>query len=224
MKSNRRFTFIDYNNLRTVKLKSLDKLSERLYILVGTEHQSIPIKLVRKIQRMNCDVRWIIANNNDTEHVNFHIAFLMGKLHSKVDNKITFVVISNDDSIDSMITCVTDYGRHCTRVQRDTSPLLNGKCQNGVLATEAKPDENRLPFELDNNTELLQNKTIKETIRRLVYSSNPPVTISDLKTYIRRSNQESARYLNLEDIIAEMIRRDEIQVENGKIIYNFLPI
>ncbi len=225
MKAVKRYTFIDYENLKKIKLRSLEKLSERLYILVNSEHQSIPLKLVRKIQRLKSDVRWIIANTGSANHVNFHIAFLMGKLHSKVDKKIAFVVISNESNIDAMINCVTDAGRLCTRVKRTATKSGNNHSKDQVKMenTSAKSDEKRFPFEDEDRTESLKDKTIKETIRRLMNSSQPPVNIAELKHYIERSNQEIARYLNISEIIEEMIQRKEIRVVNHQIIYNFLP-
>ncbi|MFT4664295.1 MAG: hypothetical protein ACI8YQ_001684 [Polaribacter sp.] len=225
MKAVKRYTFIDYENLKKIKLRSLEKLSERLYILVNSEHQSIPLKLVRKIQRLKSDVRWIIANTGSADHVNFHIAFLMGKLHSKVDKKIAFVVISNDNNIDAMINCVTDAGRLCTRVKRTGTKGASNHAKDQVKMEDmsAKSDEKQFPFEDVDRVESLKDKTIAETIRRLMNSSKPPVNIAELKHYIERSNQEIARYLNISEIIEEMIRRKEIRVVNHQIIYNFLP-
>lgn len=225
MKAVKRYTFIDYENLKKIKLRSLEKLSERLYILVSNEHQSIPLKLVRKIQRLKSDVRWVIANTGTAGHVNFHIAFLMGKLHNKTDKKINFVVISNDNSIDAMINCVTDAGRICTRVTRTATKKGSNHAKDQVEmdSMNAKTDEKKFPFEDEDRTESLKDKTIKETIRRLMNSTNPPVNIEELKHYIERSNQEIARYLNINEIIDEMILRKEIRVINHQIIYNFLP-
>lgn len=226
MKAANRYTFIDYENLKKIKLRSLEKLSDRLYILVNSEHRSIPLKLVRKIQRLKCDVRWIIANAGGADHVNFHIAFLMGKLHSKVNKKIAFVVISNENNIDGMINCVTDAGRTCTRVKRTVQKKGNSnliKGQGKIAGMNAKSDEKQFPFEDENRRESLKDKTIKETIRRLMNSTKPPANLVELKRYIERSNQEIARYLNVSEIIEEMINRKQIGVDNQQIIYNFLP-
>jgi len=225
MKPANRYTFIDYENLKKIKLRSLEKLSDRLYILVSSDRQSIPLKLVRKIQRLKSDVRWIIANTGGAGHVNFHIAFLMGKLHSKVDKKIAFVVISNDNSIDPMINCVIDAGRTCIRVKKTVVKTINTKQVKGQVKhskMNAKSDEKRFPFEDENGTESLKDKTIKETIRRLMNSNTPPANIDELKRYIERSNQEIAKYLNIGEIIEEMISRKEISLNDHQIVYNFL--
>lgn len=226
MKSVSRYTFIDYESLKRIKLGSLERLSERLYIVVNSEHKFVPLKLVRKIQRLKCDVRWIIANTGGTANVNFHIAFLMGKLHAKIDKKIAFVVISNDNDIDPMITCVTDYGRTCTRVTRTVVKATGSEAKEVVVAPDisGKPDEPKFPFEEENGAESLKDKTIKETIRRLMNSDKHPVNITELKRYIARTNQEIARYLNIDEIIEEMIRRNEISIANYQVVYNFLAV
>jgi PIN domain len=227
MKAVTRYTFIDYENLKRINLKPLDKLSERLYIIIQSDHRTIPLKLVRKMQKLKCDVRWISANTAGVEQLSIALAFQVGKVHGKTPKSIPFVIISNDAGIDSLISCVAENGRMCTRVTRSVSGInAQANTSNDQVAfpnINAQSDTKEFPFEDDNRTESLKEKTIKETIRRLVNSDKPPVNIDELKRYIARSNQEIASYLNIVEIIEEMISRKVISIDNHKVLYNFRP-
>ena len=221
----KRYIFIDYENLKKIKIRQLEKVCDRIYILVNSINKSIPLKLVKKIQRLGSDVKWITAHTVGAKHVNFHIAFLMGKLHSKVDKDITFIVISNEESIDPMISCVNDYGRTCMRVTRDKpqNQEANASPEIDLASINADSDDHSFPFEEGDERASLKEKTIKETIRRLMNSDNPPTNLEKLKRYISRSNQEISRHLNIDEIIQEMINRKEIKVDKQTVSYTFLP-
>jgi predicted trehalose synthase len=225
MKAVNRYTFIDYENLKRIKLKPLDKLSERLYIIINSDHRTLPLKLVRKTQKLKCDVRWISANTGGSDQISLALAFQVGKVHSKTPKNISFAIISNDIEIDSLIACVADNGRLCTRVTRTTrvigTPAHTTKDQIAFAEISAQPDAKEFPFEDDNRTESLKEKTINETIRRLTTTDKPPVNIEELKRYIARSNQENSKHLNIGEIIEELVIRKVISIENQKVLYNF---
>jgi PIN domain len=227
MKAVKRYTFIDYENLKRINLKPLDKMSERLYIIIHSENRSIPVKLVRKTQKLKCNVRWISANTVGIEQLSIALAFQVGKVHGKTPKNIPFVIISNDAGIDLLIACVADDGRLCTRVTRSVTgtdgQANTSKDQVTFPEISAQSNVKEFPFEDDNRTESLKEKTIKETIRRLGNSDKPPVNIDELKRYIARSNQENANYLNISEIIEEMINRKVISIDNHKVSYNFRP-
>ena len=56
---NRRYIFIDFENLKKVKFRKLEKVCTRIFILIDAEEKNIPFSLVRQIQKIGKAVKWI---------------------------------------------------------------------------------------------------------------------------------------------------------------------
>ncbi len=215
-----RYIFIDFDNLKKIKVKQLETVCDKAYILVDHSQQSIPLKIVRKIQRFGSNVKWISANTEGANNIHYYIAFLMGKLHKKTNNIIEFVVISDEESIEPMIECINDFGRNCLRINT-TKPENTPNSESDVIPNNEKE---QFPFEDEKERATLREKIIRETTRRLMNSDNPPTTTEELKQYISLSNQEFAGHINLDIIVEEMIRQEVITVIDQGVVYKFLPV
>jgi len=55
-----RYVFIDFDNLKKVKFKKLEKVCDKLFILIDVNEKSIPFSLVMNIQRLGKGVKWIV--------------------------------------------------------------------------------------------------------------------------------------------------------------------
>ena len=229
-----RYVFIDFDNLKKVKFKKLEKVCDKLFILIDVNEKSIPFSLVMNIQRLGKGVKWIVVDRQTSENLSQHISFVMGRLHQKVDKTIEFAILSNDKSFDSLVNFINTSGRSCLRVKRKNSKSTQKELPAEVEETELvinlsndrpkgkKTDNEQLPFMIDRaiEDELIVD-TAMETIERLKYSGNRPAKVLMLRDYILLHNQELTKDGNADQIIDVLIEKKEIEIERGEVKYNF---
>jgi hypothetical protein len=243
----RRYIFVDYESLKKIKFKKLEKVCDKLFVFIDANEAQIPFVLVRQMQRMGSSVKWVTVDNLNQSGANYHISFLMGKLHEKVNYDIEFAVLSNDLDFDHLINFINSEGRSCVRVKRKdnaqqeeyfvapnnnapvnvtptpvVSPMPQSERQSEHIESSINSDFQPQPFgaEREMGDELVE-QTAQETINRLIRSGNRPAEISTLKNYILLHNQELSFHGNLEKIIRRMEEKQEIHIQGQEVVYNF---
>lgn len=118
-KSTRRYIYLDFDDLRNIKFRKLEKVCDRLFVFVRKEEQNIPVDLVQKMQRFGRNAKWVVIDGLDPEqNMNYHVSFFMGKLHERVDAGIEFAILSNDESYDTLVNYINNQSvRSCIRVK-----------------------------------------------------------------------------------------------------------
>jgi hypothetical protein len=138
---NRRFIFIDFENLRKIKFKKLEKVATKIFIFINADVEKIPAFLVYQIQKLGKDVKWITVENPNNNRMNYHMAFLMGKLHQKLHSDVEFAVLSNDKDFDPLVGFINAQNRNCIRVKRKkTAEERKTRRDKTPLFTERKPE------------------------------------------------------------------------------------
>lgn len=225
----RRYVFIDYENLLQVKFKKLEKVASRIFVFIEASQDTIPLSLVRQAQRSGKNLRWIVAGNSGSSRLNYHIAFIMGKLHQKLERDVEFAVISNDPEFDPLINFINASGRNCLRVKRKKDETSVFRELNVDIDPAVNFDDNfQMPLMHDDDGEMpvlvedeLIARTAEETVKRLIRSGNRPEEISNLKNYILLHSQELSLHGNVDRIIQKMKDSNDIEIRKGEIIYNF---
>jgi len=111
-----RYVFTDYKNIQSVKLKKLEKVCQKLFILIDASEEFIPFSLVRDIQKFGNTAKWISIK--DSEHtLDYHIIYLMGKMHSKISKDIEFAILSENENLSSIIRYINQDKRSCIRIR-----------------------------------------------------------------------------------------------------------
>jgi len=118
-KSTRRYLFLDFEDLKDIKFRKIEKVCDRIFVFIRKEEKQIPVGLVQKMQRFGRNAKWVVIDGLDImQNMNYHISFLMGKLHERIDTEIEFAILSNDEDFDPLITYInTKGGRSCLRVK-----------------------------------------------------------------------------------------------------------
>jgi len=227
----RRYLFIDYENLLQVKFKKLEKVASRIFIFVESSQETVPLALVRQAQRSGKSLRWIVVNNPTGGKLNYHIAFIMGKLHQKLEDDVEFAVVSNDAEFDPLISFINTTGRSCIRVKRkqDENSIYEESNLNYTKPPEFVDDFSMKNFGEDHEEDgmpvmvedELITRTAEETVKRLIRSGNRPAEISTLKNYILLHSQEVSLHGNVERIIQKLKDTKDIEIQKGEVIYNF---
>ena len=140
----RRYVFLDFNTLTQIKFKKLEKVCDKIFVFVGSEVTNIPFVLVREMQQMGSDIKWIEVGTSLSHDANYHICFLMGKLHEKISGDVEFAILSNDVAFDPLVNFINSTGRSCVRIKNNTTI----ERQNTQPKTETTP-----PLSMSKNTD-----------------------------------------------------------------------
>jgi len=247
----RRYVFIDFDNLRKTKFKKLEKVCDKLFVFVDANEKNVPLRLVLQMQNFGKNAKWIAIDElSENQGMNFHIAFVMGKLHEKVSKEVEFAVLSNDEALDPLIKFINISGdRNCLRVQRkketedyNTSFSLADEMAVPISVpatqTEAVPEmavmssnfEMEEQYESDHSFSFVHDsslepnfieRTAEETVQLLIRSGNRPALISTLKNYILLHHQELTGHGNIDKVIHHLEDKSEIEVHEGEFLYHF---
>jgi hypothetical protein len=234
----RRYIFLDFDTLKRIKFKKLEKICDKIFLFVGSEVESVPLALVREMQKMGNAIKWVEVSTVSPSDMNYHICFLMGKLHEKIGADVEFAILSNDSAFDPLVNFINSTGRSCLRV-RQSAALGN---DTPPLSTEAPKVESKKDLSDDFSATLfgermsetasvglaahatdqkLIDETARETVRRLVRSGNRPYTIATLRSYILLHNQELSQHGDVDKIIERLETNQDIRVSDGDVQYNF---
>ncbi len=238
----RRYVFLEYNTLKSIKFKKLEKVSDKVFIFVGSDVEDIPFDLVKDMQRMGSNIKWVEVSAASQNDLNYHICFLMGKLHEKISGDVEFAILSNDTTFDPLVNFINSTGRSCIRVrqqsidfnQTNVEPPISSpanpavtdiKIEKADISTRLFGERNSETLEISESSPVsdvvLVEETAKETVRRLIRSGNRPSDLGLLKSYILLHNQELSQHGNLEKIIKKLEDTNEIKLNNEQVIYNF---
>ena len=114
----RRFVFVHYDDLLTIRFRKLEKVTDKLYVFLPDSVEQVPMWLVREMQAMGRDLEWVGLDDSSREEARTLMSFRIGSLHEKVDLGVEFAVLSDDDHLDALIEHVNASGRACVRVKQ----------------------------------------------------------------------------------------------------------
>lgn len=117
----RRYVFLDFDTLVNTKFKKLEKVCDKIFVFVGSDTTVVPFTLVRDMQSMGNAIKWIDVGETSTHDLNYHICFLMGKLHEKISGDVEFAILSNDAAFDPLVNFINATGRSCLRIKNSLS-------------------------------------------------------------------------------------------------------
>lgn len=227
--SKKRYIFTDFDNIQKVKFKKLERVCDKIFILINTSDKFIPFSLVRNLQKLGKAVKWIPVENNKNLTLNYHICYLMGKMHTKINLSTEFAILSDEDAFDSIISYLRKDKRKCRRVKTGNSKkkvrrkvIIQKPNQRPIYEGErAFADEKKewVPLEEQQDSLLVY----RQTKDRLKLVATRPYNLTSLRDYIHINNQELVERgkLSVEEIIEMMELNNEIEVKGNLVDYHF---
>lgn len=120
---NRRYVFIEFEDLKRIKFKKLERICTHMFVFVNENEKYIPLAIAQSIQRLGKRLKWIPINADEGEDMTHQLAFLMGRMHQKVHKDVEFAILSNDATLDPLVTFINNEGRNCLRVKRQKTHI-----------------------------------------------------------------------------------------------------
>ncbi len=247
----KRFVFTEFKTLQHISFEKLEKVCDKLFVLIRSQEQQIPFPLVLAMQRMGKNAKWIVVKATDNGSLEFHLSFLLGKLDEKLNEEIEFALLSGSTNLDPVIDFINQGGRSCLRVtiEETEAELETEEYEEEayLLDEEAEEYETDSDLQIDlsessaskskegnsrSTTVSTQSSTVAskedieskalETVQRLQYTGNRPAEVILLRDYIALFHQ------GIEDddgqadqIINKLVEDKQIEVRKGIIKYNF---
>lgn len=222
----RRYVFVDYNDLLQVKFKKLEKVATRIFVFIDSNQDQIPLSLVRQTQNAGKNLRWLVVSNANNGKLNYHIAFIMGKLHQKLDKDVEFAIVSDDPDFDPLVYYINESGRDCILVKRkgEEKPFTEPVTENDGIE-DSTYDNGNILMGNENIDVLVEDeiisKTADETVKRLIRSGNRPAEVETLRNYINLHFQQMSLHGHIDRIIDKMKEAKDIEIVEEEVIYNF---
>lgn len=141
------FTFLEAIDI--ISLAKLIALSDKIFIFLPNNVQTIPINLVLLAQKKGKDLKWVRTVGENT--LQSALSFSLGVWHERAAIDIEFVVASNEESFDPFIAFINAVGRKCLRVnltdtlEKDKSiSKINGK---NLIMAQSPPEISAVDLE-----------------------------------------------------------------------------
>ena len=222
-----RFAFVRFDALKEVKFKKLSRVASKIFVFIHKEKSKIPFDLVQQFQKLGKSLKWVRVEVSSPSAIQMYMAFITGQMHQKVDRKIEFAILSNDDKMDHIIADLNESGRSVVRVKYGKKKEAKSPPQVETIKSAAfalKENGNNGQFN-DDMPIILEDdlviETARKTINKLQESGNRPSEVSTLKSYILLHNDHDLVNNSLDDVIQQMAELNEIEIVEGEVTYNF---
>ncbi len=234
----RRYIFIDFDNLKEVKFKKLQKVCDKVFIFINSDEKNIPLDLALYLQRMGKAVKWVLVEPTEEGNMNYVMSFMMGRLHQKVEKSVEFAVLSNDPEFDTVVSFMNNSNnRSCLRVKREkleiernpSPPVYQAEKEDySSIIKSSAPIKKNSSFPATQYVSFSREEKVaveegaENTINRLMRSGNRPSKVELLKEYIMTVNPGTIYSTNSADkVITKLTESQEIEVMEEDVIYHF---
>lgn len=220
-----RYIFTTYNYLGQTRFARLKKICNKLFI-VAKKEEVIPIKLVKKAHAWEKKLKWYVIDESKGEEINNQLSYLLGKQAQKADSEIEFVLLSDDLSLDPIISSLKAAGRSALRIGSEENVKKEEEPVFLISSLEKKEDApSPVPIRafrptFDEN-ELVKHSALR-TVKKLQLEGHRPENLETLKHYIHLfSVSPSGERASIDQVLEYMETKQEINIQEGMVKYNF---
>lgn len=185
--------FVDYENVGSLNDFDLSKY-EKTLIFMGEKQKYINIEHMTSNQELSFNI--IKVGGVSPNNLDFHLSFYLGKLHTELDKKISFDIISNDKGFAPLIEHINSHNRTCR-----------------LISTRKEVKKVTTPSTLD----LLEEKLIPSLKSRAKIKR--PKSYESLCNHINSQLKLDGKDKLINLYINKLITQKFIKNDDGKILY-----
>jgi hypothetical protein len=184
-----RYVLIDHENEQPRDLALLDGQPLHVMVFLGVDQKTVSTDLAIPLQARGADAKYIRIGAKRRNALDFHIAFYLGELAAK-DPSASFLVIAKDGDYDPLLDHLRSRGIDARRSATLAPPLPDADDAIGDVITYLQGAGTARPRRV---------KTLGNAIKARRGSTLDP--------------------LEIERLIAELVRRGVIAVSDGRVTY-----
>ena len=192
------YILVDYENVQPRSWDLLNGLPFKLYLFVGEKQTRVPIELAASLQALGERAEYIRMDGNGPNALDFHIAWYLGKL-AEQDPDGYFHIISRDTGFDPLVRHMRGRKLMVSRVKDLIElPLLR--------ISNAKSQHEKV----DLMVKYLEGRGLAR-----------PRRVKTLRNTINAHFQKTLEEDELDELVAELVRRKVVLVDGEKVAYGF---
>jgi len=204
-----RIIFISIIDLQKIKFDKLEQVCDKVYVFVDKDEKSIPFYLVKQLQHLGENVRWVGVDGKTPEAVASHISFYLGRLDEQIQKDIEFAIISEDTKLDNLIQYINEEGRSCIRVTRSKQKTTSTGDLNGISWSTKKEELPKEQVKGTTNEPPRVKTPEREAIKKAVHKEIMPSanTATAVATKPNNGSGDQKKVLLSDKIAKETIKR-----------------
>jgi len=202
-----RVILISILDLQKIKFDKLEQVCDRVYVFVDKEAESIPFYLVKQLQHLGENVRWVGVDGTSVEAIATHISFYLGKLDEQLEKDIEFAIISEDITMDNLIQYINEQGRSCIRVTRNKQKSTSTSDLNGISWSTKKEEVEKDKAKKMVNESLKVKRAEQDAVRQAVHKEIMPKASTATAVATKPTNGSGDELLLSDRIAKETIKR-----------------
>lgn len=221
-----RYIFTTYDYLKRIRFDRLKKICSKIFI-VANKKDLIPLKLVRKTHKWQKKLKWYQVDKGSGESINNRLSYLLGRQDLKAEEDIEFIILSDDNRLDPIVSSLKAAGRTCHRIgssdpqPKDKEPVFL------ISPIEAKNLKPKAPkpvrdFRLSNDESDVVRHSARITLEKLQSEGHRPENLETLKHYIHlfQASPGNVR-ASIDQVLEYMVANRQISIKDGFVKYNF---
>jgi hypothetical protein len=171
------YIFVDYENVQENELDRIANRPVKVWLVLGERHKSLPLKLVKLIQKFPEQIVLIETALNGKNALDFVLACELGAMAQK-DATGYFHVLSRDKGFDALIKHLKAKGIHAARhvAFSEITVLMNFEERVNFLKKRFKTKQSGLPKKRKNLeagiqslfAKMLSSEEVSEMVNKLI--------------------------------------------------------
>ena len=171
------YIFVDYENVQENELDRIANRPVKVWLVLGEQHKSLPLKLVKLIQKFPEQIVLIETALNGKNELDFVLACELGAMAQK-DATGYFHVLSRDKGFDALIKHLKAKGIHAARHMAfsEITVLMNFEERVNFLKKRFKTKRSGLPKKQKNLeadiqslfAKMLSSEEVSEMVNKLI--------------------------------------------------------
>ena len=214
MKTN--YVLIDFESVQPKSLSLVMAEHFRVYVFIGPNNAKLPREVVLSVQALGSRGLYIELEKAGPNALDFHIAYYLGKLTSN-DPSGFFHIISKDTGFDPLVLHLKGKDIFAKR----SESIEDMPC---FRQAAVKPAAENGASEQKMGNEPIETLTVDDYIKLVVddlrkRKAAKPRTQKTLKSTIHARCGKHVSPATIDDVYAELLRRDYVKVDGEKLIY-----
>jgi PIN domain len=190
------YVLIDYENVQPEAMAALEREHFIVIVFVGANQAKVTYEVASVLQRMGDRATYIKIAGTGSNALDFHIAYYIGQL-SAIEPDANFYIVSKDAGFDPLIQYLKNKKIFSSRVKTILElPLVK------LETSQSAPDR------------------VSAVIVNLAKSGAKPRTRKTLASTINSWFQKSLSEAEVERIIAELIKKGIVGVNESRVSYH----
>lgn len=205
------YIFLDFENLQPEEINLVGREDFEIWIFLGENQRKISIELVKSLQPLGNQVKYISMHGSGKNALDFHIAFYIGEVSQKKPDAF-FHLLSRDSGFDPLIAHLRDKQIRCYRCERVDDILP-------IRLTKQKQARQGVSKEVDYHN--ATTSQLAQTFKKFFQSkTNRPKSITALENVCRNIYGCQLDGEKIKRLIQSLQTTDYIVVgENNKVTY-----